>query len=137
MALLPAKQKDIPLGKALCDKLGFVRGTARHQHVLLDSIRAWRKNYYTSSGVPAIELQNWSNEEVRVELKLLVIQFLNSSDHAERLWPANGFESPRFVPEYPEDKDRSEGKAITKINSVANMYLGSFQISPNWCGDRM
>ena len=96
-------QKDILKVKELCDILGFRAASSRPHNLLTDSTHVWRRQYLTKDGIRGKDLREWKSLRVRTALYDMAAAFLEEGDYGERFWPAEGYQSPRDVPEHPKD----------------------------------
>ena len=96
------QQNQVPIGKDLCEKLGFHSPSKRH--VLLESTHTWRRGYTCLDGTLGIELVDWKSKETQDNLETMTREYLERGGNGKKFWPQKGRRG--LLPAYPEDMIR-------------------------------
>jgi len=98
---------NIPKVTKLRELLGFQDQSSDRSKIFNDKLRAFRREYRTSSGKPGTELHVWRSKEGQLELSRMVTTFL--LDNGQIFWPDTPNNSRAGEPrqlQYPQDKLR-------------------------------
>jgi len=98
---------SIPKVTKLRELLGFQDQSSDHSKIFNDKLRAFRREYRTSSGRPGTDLHDWRSRDGQSELSQMVNEFL--VDNGQFFWPTisnndNNGEPPKL--QYPQNKIR-------------------------------
>lgn len=97
----PIRQDRILRIRELYNRLGYGGRSEQPLRDLSRTMHAWRHLHTHDDAA----ITRWSRYETQRHLSLLAEDFLNTSPHGEKFWPATGRPIPHAIPEYPEDRD--------------------------------
>lgn len=132
-------RRKVPLIRELCEDLGFHQGAGANKtkNPMTESTHGWRRSYVTPKGTPGKDLIDWP--DCIDDLFEMTRAYLESG-HGEVHWPANGYASPRTVPEYPKDlnewvsssnKSVIETKTCRIVEGLVNLFWLQNKIEAN------
>lgn len=112
-----ATASSLPKITDLRKLLNFGDASSSRAQGFNDIVRAFRRTYRTSTGVPGVDLHDWKSPEHQSELTKMVRKFLDEQNYGRVYWP---------------DIEGDAGNSI-KLEYSKNQKLCSRQ-NHNYCG---
>jgi hypothetical protein len=78
---------SVPKVGELRNQLGFADQSSSTSKIFNDTLRAFRRSYKTTDGIPGVKFHDWKSREHQTQLSVMVVKFLSANNGGKYFWP--------------------------------------------------